>query len=450
MGEASRQPKAGSRAKGLISSRTAVLLLAALALAALVSVALAADTLRGWRADSAHGDTTFGVNRTSLPNAPVQVYATGNCAHCHEQHGLVGGTEPAPTGGSGPYAVFAAGLGNTDNFCLNCHGGMYQSVTNRNYSYRFGGFAANPVTSISQAFGFEGAGGSAHTLATIGTWAYAIGGGSNQHEDWGFVRDSSGQNATNPCLACHDVHRAMRTTTSADPAKAAITLPVAHNQADTHYQHLWGDDREERQDLVTLWHLSGGTEPVAYQSPFRYPAPSTDPPPGAGSFEPDGSATIVGSNTPNYTEQCLACHRKKATGVRRIRWDETVVTKSVHGLAQENHPQWGTSTGDLKPPYVLASWDPTWAADPKRSRNYIVGCLDCHEPHGSRLPYLLREEVNGWAGQSGAGIVVPGPGQWLDFCKGCHDVRVHFTPDNPDCSGCHGHQEANEQPARLF
>lgn len=427
-------------------ARRALPLLVPALLVLALSAALAADTLRTYRADSAHGDPLFGVNRNSLPATPVQTYAMGNCAHCHEQHALIGGSEPAPTGGSGPYAVFDAGMGNSDNFCLNCHGGFYQSVTNYNYTYRFGGFASNPVTSIAQAFGLEGQGGSAHTLDAVGSWGHAL----DKHEDWGFVRDTSGRNATNPCLACHDVHRAMRTTASADPTKAAIILPVAHNQTSSRYRRLWGDDPEERHDAVTLWTLAGGSELVTYQAPFRYPAPATDPQPGQGSFEPDGSAITSGVNLPNYTEQCLACHRLKVTGVRRIRWDMTVATKSIHGLNQENHPQWGTSTGDLKPPYVRESWDPNWAADPKRSRNYIVGCLDCHEPHGSRLPYLLREEVNGWAGASGAGIVIPGPGRWLDFCKGCHDVRGHFNPDNPDCSGCHGHQEANEQPARLF
>ena len=42
-------------------------------------------------ANSSHGDPTDGVNRNSMTG-----YATGNCAHCHEQHASVGGDEPAP------------------------------------------------------------------------------------------------------------------------------------------------------------------------------------------------------------------------------------------------------------------------------------------------------------------------------------------------------------------
>ena len=98
-------------------------LAAGLGLALALSAALAADTLRTYGTDSAHGDTTFGVNRTSLPGSPTQVYATGNCAHCHEQHGLIGRERARAHRGLGPLRRLCAGLGNTDNFCLNCHGG---------------------------------------------------------------------------------------------------------------------------------------------------------------------------------------------------------------------------------------------------------------------------------------------------------------------------------------
>ncbi len=405
------------------------LVLPAALLAAVLSPALAADTLRRYSTDSAHGSATSGVHRASLPESPSQVYATGNCAHCHEQHASVNDSEPTPTGGSGYYDVFKTGLGNTTNFCFGCHGsGGQQTVVNYNYTYRFGAFTTNPVTTIEQAFGLGGSGGSAHDLDVIGSWAYSIGGGDTQHGDWGFVQ-SGGLNATNPCLACHDVHRAMPTTASADPTKAAIILPVAHNKADSHYRHLWGDDAEERQDV---W--------AVYQAPFQYPAPAGDP---AGPYEPDGSATANGSNIPNYIEQCLACHRKTTPTTRIIRWENLGGNVSYHGLKGETFPNPQSATGDLKPPYVRQTFDPSYATDPKRGYNYYVGCLDCHEPHGSRLRYLLREEVNGWAGAAGTGIVVPAApavGDWLDFCKACHTVTYpHFGSDTTPCSNCHYH-----------
>ncbi|NOQ50998.1 MAG: hypothetical protein GQ578_02100, partial [Desulfuromonadaceae bacterium] len=39
-------------------------------------------------ADSAHGNTVYGVERTTLA-ALASPYAQGNCGHCHEQHTAV-------------------------------------------------------------------------------------------------------------------------------------------------------------------------------------------------------------------------------------------------------------------------------------------------------------------------------------------------------------------------
>ncbi len=420
------------------------ILVAALLVAAL-TLARAADTLRKYSTDSAHGSATSGVHRTSLPESPSQAYATGNCAHCHEQHASVNDSEPTPAGGSGYYDVFKTGQSNTDNLCFGCHGsGGQQSVTNYQYQYRFGGYMTNPVTTIQQAFGFVGSlgsGTSAHNLSTIATWAYSIWTSSNP---WGWVKDGGGQNATNPCLACHDVHRAMRTVDSIDPSKAAIILPKAHNKSDPDglYRHLWGDDttqtgvtrteggaqssiKERHNDILDTanWPKSS-TETVVYQAPLRL----------GGGYEPDGSATTDGSNMPNYTEQCLACHRHAVTGTIKIKWDKTILlaNRQRHGLGEEAHPDAG-APGDLKAPYT------------DRTKNYVVGCTDCHEPHGSRLPYLLREEVNGWTGSvatggTGNGIVWS-TSDWRDFCSACHTINTHYNPPDPLCgqASCHGH-----------
>jgi len=59
-------------------------------------------TFAGPYLNSAHGNTTYGVNRSSMASLG---YARANCAHCHEQHASIGGAEPAPTGGSpSPFA----------------------------------------------------------------------------------------------------------------------------------------------------------------------------------------------------------------------------------------------------------------------------------------------------------------------------------------------------------
>src|SRR4030043_740937 len=44
---------------------------------------------------SAHGNTSYGVNRTGLSSFN---YSIGNCAHCHEQHASIAGQTITPSG----------------------------------------------------------------------------------------------------------------------------------------------------------------------------------------------------------------------------------------------------------------------------------------------------------------------------------------------------------------
>jgi len=72
-------------------------------------------------ADSAHGDTSTGVDRTTTTQ-----YATGNCAHCHEQHASIGGSEPEPNTDVGTLADgpdIYLGFAVEQHLCLGCHGG---------------------------------------------------------------------------------------------------------------------------------------------------------------------------------------------------------------------------------------------------------------------------------------------------------------------------------------
>ncbi|HDO25870.1 MAG TPA: hypothetical protein ENG95_04425, partial [Nitrospirae bacterium] len=96
--------------------------------------------------DSAHGDGTYGVNRSGASGFPTD-YPEGFCAHCHEQHASIGGSEPAPTIGTSPSKLslfyYPPSPSQTDNFCFQCHtgSGSYQygsNIVNRSYSYRAG------------------------------------------------------------------------------------------------------------------------------------------------------------------------------------------------------------------------------------------------------------------------------------------------------------------------
>ncbi|CAD7772311.1 MAG: hypothetical protein KIIPBIDF_00352 [Candidatus Methanoperedenaceae archaeon GB50] len=136
----------------------------------------------------------------------ISGYSTGNCAHCHEQHAMIGGTEPQPASGSAsPFCllqiIFSGTKSNTyqqsDNFCFYCHcytdatSLQTPNFTNYNYSRTFGGYTPSSIYSIYKAFNQN----SYHNLYDI--WEFAKTNFSS------FFKEDS-----NPCSACHNVHLA--------------------------------------------------------------------------------------------------------------------------------------------------------------------------------------------------------------------------------------------------
>ncbi|MFH1020810.1 MAG: hypothetical protein V1782_09430 [Pseudomonadota bacterium] len=94
------------------------LLVPALCLLGVNALLGAAPCVAGIYTSSAHGNSSTGVNRTGLNNATSVDYAIGNCAHCHEQHASVQGSEPDPQGGPDRYL----GMDPEENLCTHCHG----------------------------------------------------------------------------------------------------------------------------------------------------------------------------------------------------------------------------------------------------------------------------------------------------------------------------------------
>lgn len=384
------------------------------------------SALAGDYKNSAHGNTVYGVNRSSISSLG---YARGNCAHCHEQHASIQGEEPEPASGtSSNYLVFAdtTPTSQTDNFCFNCHksfGTLYQNLPeNYNYSTTFGGQStgsANTTDSIYDAF--NPSEGSAHDLNSISAL---------------LQLDFSYPSTANPCTGCHNPHIARKnnaTGGSYNPANAAISLPSAPG-------NLFGDEDTERMD----------DNPGTYRAPFYSGA---DPSQSSTLHEPDGlpgdrnDANVKGANTPNYTTFCLDCHSGPivAASIPAIPWASGSTAK--HGEVDGA----GTPQGDRLAPYTIDGTDGSFSSPASNgaedtTTNFILSCLDCHEPHGSQMAngeYLLRTTVNGVSG-----ITIAGPGQWYNFCLACHSINtaagVHAsaTPTT-DCmgsgSGCHGH-----------
>ena len=360
--------------------------------------------------NSAHGSSTSGVERTDYPTA-LEPYAQGHCAHCHEQHASIAGTEPNPKTGdaAGPdkFCLSANNFDTTvtsgaylqdDNVCFYCHYGtgtlQVTAFSNYSYSKTFGGNSDTTPDTIFDAFNLT----SYHNLKDV--YSYIT--GAIGTKTW-----TSFPAGSNPCSGCHNVHIAQRSCgkpgVTYDPTKSAISKPSDHG-------NLWGDDDTERMDDY----------PNTYQSPYWYGGSPTY-------FEPySNNTTHDGSNLPNYVAFCLDCHVNDVDGggpLSAIDWE---AFEDQHGQGDATA---GSSEGSLIAPYADVS-----------SGIYALSCTDCHEPHGSSNEWLLRTEVNA---KKDISIT---SGVWYEFCTACHSVDLETgnhsglnTGNTCNDAGCHSH-----------
>jgi len=342
--------------------------------------------------DSAHGNSSYGVKRSITK---LSDYARGNCAHCHEMHASIGGTEPEPASGSAsPFCLFADNFSGTtanpyqqsDDFCFYCHcytdasSLQTPNFTNYNYSRTFGGYTTSSIYSIYKAFNQN----SYHNLYDI--WDF-----SKTYFSSFFKEDS------NPCSACHNVHLAKRNKENpGDPDYSAISRPSAHNE-------LWTQTMNDY-------------APNKYQAPYRHNSTVC---------EPDGAScdlTSQAQKTPDYVTFCQDCHvyNMGSYGLSHtpINWN---IDKHGNAIRSRNERK---GQPIIKPPYDVTV------------SNYILSCLDCHEPHGSySYRYLIRKEVNG----NITNVTADTHDGWKTLCLRCH-YREHT---NKSCSQCHYHGSGN-------
>jgi hypothetical protein len=81
---------------------------------------------------------------------------------------------------------------------------------------------------------------------------------------------------------------------------------------------------------------------------------------------------------------------------------------------------------------------------PYNGDDFVLSCLDCHEPHGSPNAYLLRQTVNGTQTTNPAisrPYISVTTNRWYYFCIACHAQSTHITGLGPNnnCGGCHSH-----------
>ncbi|MEW6328189.1 MAG: cytochrome c3 family protein [Thermodesulfobacteriota bacterium] len=336
--------------------------------------------------NSDHGDTSYGVSRSSTSG-----YTKGNCGHCHEMHASIEGSEPAPAGGSpSKFTLFYTNhASQTDNFCFKCHDNTITvaatAIMNRSYSFRASGWTSDTLNDVLEAFSNPPSI-SSHSLDDIKTFITGR---------WGYTADS------NPCCACHNPHAVQGDpANSGSTAKSAATrgYPVSRpsQHAPLSTWGLWGDGAGEKMSDYT----------ASYQAPYRFGSTTT--------YEPDGSATTNGSNLTDVNTFCIDCHNATNTiystalgrNLKTIDWDNE---KHGKGLAE------GAITVDA--PY-------------SSTMGYVLSCTDCHEPHGSPNAFLIRKEVNG--GTLDATISTFSTTDWKYLCARCHQE------DTSPCSTTRG------------
>jgi hypothetical protein len=385
--------------------------------------------------NSMHGNTTYGVDRTSLSSF---AYSKGNCAHCHEQHAKIGGLEPAPVSSVRNYLLLRDNF-NTDkdahfyvqrdDVCFSCHIGTvtYQTpaFSNYSYSYTFGGCSAFNCSAANIFDAFNSL--SYHNLWDVlnfakGKWPST------------FTADS------NPCSACHNVHIAQKScgkpSGSFDTTKAAISKPSDHS-------NLWGDDSPGERMTKPAY----GT---GYQPPYYYNSTN---------LEPDGASSVIAiqaEKTPDYVTFCTDCHNSTNTIYSNV----LVRNLRTFNFAQEMHGGYAAdycSAYDHPPivPQTLRSLLAPPYDGLSKCGQYVLACTDCHEPHGSPNNFLVRKQVNN-------GIVTVtsnGTGsadgrankEWVNLCGKCHTGLLwedllfphHDANTELTCTFCHGDDKGN-------
>ena len=321
-----------------------------------IACLIALPAVAGSYLDSAHGNSGYGVNRSTI-HGKYADYATGNCAHCHELHASLEGIEPAPAGGPASHALFADAFNTsrtlnpyveTDNFCFHCHNEISgPQVINQDYSTTFGGGnTGEGPQSIMTAFNQA----SYHNLYDI----------------WNFLSNDIAYapwfaNIGNPCSSCHNSHLAKRnwdSTWPGFPLLSTISMPGLSGS-------LWGEAEV----------MSAHT---AYEAPYAFGI----------TREPAGVGDQNGGNTPDYVGFCVSCHNPGNIiwsttlnrELKKINWGDLGLNQDKHGALDRN------GTDHFREPY---------AATAATKNNFVLSCLDCHEPHGSETIMLLRRRING-------------------------------------------------------
>ncbi|MBW1859530.1 MAG: hypothetical protein JRI70_05485 [Deltaproteobacteria bacterium] len=366
--------------------------------------------------DSAHGNPAYGVDRTDLECPPGTPCPQGDCTHCHETF------DPSLCGLNNYLLFYDDYIGPIDMFCFQCHRsvdqgyGIVPSGWNQLYCVNFGGRV--PVAGynflrkhFASAYSKFAECGSRHYLTRIRTIV------KNDANGWGFGSDPD------PCVACHSPHSAQRNHPVAimdGKLNTAIRRPSDYSS--TAPEHLlWGDDADER--MAAYVSSVSGT----YMAPYHGS--------GSGTHEPAGDSIFDGSNLPDYVTFCMDCHKDFQYDPLRDKSVKAIVWDYSHGPQPDRHGAYVAND--------CTSWlqdeSTTLAPFDDAGANYVLSCVDCHEPHGTKKRFhLIRRMINGGevtaVGKDSWGNCETN--DWLPICERCHEVN---HPQDACCSCCHYH-----------
>lgn len=301
--------------------------------------------------DSQHGDTTYGVTRSTI-DTKYSTFSKGNCAHCHEQHASLGGSEPFPNSGTGAGPDPAALFSYEEDFCETCHDGSpvpRDIKTQRLKTYR------HPFSEYNGR----------HTLSKL---EYGQNGapfrGGNRHAE---------------CADCHEPHYIGDPGTAYHSYKA--TDPANNNLVSNPIKGVWGVEPTTAPlwsppttytELTTVAVGSSKEYQICYKCHSYYALQDAD-----------GVTTLVGPSGDYITDQAM---------------EFSPGNKSAHPVQVTLNNQ----TGSYAPRRLIDSSNGARMRSPWTNiGTQTMWCCDCHGndatspvgPHGSSKKYMLKSST---------------------------------------------------------
>ncbi len=363
---------------------------------------------------SAHGNSTTGVDRSSI-DTKYSTFSKGNCAHCHEQHASLDGSEPIPyadTGGYGhagpdPALLFSE----EEGVCETCHDGIPVSrdvKTQRLKTYH------HPIAEYSG-------------LHTMSKMEYGLSGapfrGANRHAE---------------CADCHEPHYIGYPGTTYHTYNA--TDPANNNLVSNPVKGVWGVEP----DTYPLWTANKTfteLKTVAVGSSKEYQICFK-----CHSYyalqDSDGVTTIVGPSGDYITDQAM---------------EFSPGNKSAHPVQVTLTNQTGSSSPRS---LVSVQMSSPWT----NVGNQTMWCCDCHGndatspvgPHGSDKKFMLKGTGQYWPANSAGTLWTLGDA-WNNtnnfdaqcVCKNCHPIKSGTAWLNNAHSGDPGKLSETRHNAKL-